>query len=673
MSEQRGEIERRVTLEQLEKTTVDISYKSLVDGKCTLLTHDIHGAIRTALQCFNNIQETGGKYKVPEQLSSHVVSLILRHSKDIGMVRFNECEEPKLAIRIRDRSALENGTWVSADDERYKNKFIAMVLGLQPSADNHFIRETYAHLCTELSVTNHEIREALIDGVHVPCKNGVYNRNDHTFLEWDDATFDDVYSDVAFIFKLAVAYNPLAKNTTITVDSDGVAHEPWDLDSFVISLFDDNPAMCQIRVQTFWEIAAHVISGYSEAFMWFWLNEKGISAGASGKSSGLVLFSTICGETNVCKSNINVLTDNQYGAATILGKMTILADEMEEGTGPITHYACVKGIMRMEEITLRNIYQKTQHFRPKMTMIQCTNKIPTFRSASESVFRAMRILPFEKQFATDRSEKKYIKHDYLKRESVAEQALRKILEEVPVHYSEEVLEAASAKKSIMEESLPAIQFMNELTSQYPSIVAFPVVPAPLLYDMFANWYEITNHCKTNTSAQTFWKQVQAFVNSREDWECVDGTMKFTARYRDYRINLDVFEDFPPNTDKRTWTKDKYLEKPQLGWGFFPSTNIFRNGIRYTGTHCDWMDCSFLEKYVLPDKDGTWHQQYEHFCNLLQNFSTLDKPSYEQWVWDYHCLNAYDENQCAFIRIDPDGIINKFVKTILYKTGHVDRP
>ncbi|MCI8299427.1 MAG: hypothetical protein HFG73_02535 [Hungatella sp.] len=656
-TEQYTDMEMRVASEELENIMSQgrsITYEGLVKKQCRFIVGDVFEGILMYIEAYNTVQPKGRRYKYPQELSTHVVALIMKYCKDISMVRFDDCSEPEPALRIRDDTAPENGIWVSLKDDRYREKFNTMVVSVQPGASTHFISETYHSLCTQMSVKKEKHREAVFDGVHVPCQNGVYDRGSHTFMEWDDPAFDDVYAGKAFTFKLPVAYNSNAYNMTITVDNKGIAHEPWDVESFIRSLFDDNPKMCKLYIQAFWEIAAHVISGYSERIMWLWQNKEGIAAGSSGKSTALNALKSVCGETNVCTNSLNQLTDKQYGMADIEGKMAVLSDELEEGAGAIDNYGELKKLMRMEPVRYRNIYQKASTARKTMTLIQCCNQVPRFKGASESVFRCMRVLPFEKVFATDKGDRQYIRDDYVKRKEVSEYILRKCLEEVPVHYSEEVLEATSAKKSIMENSLPALQFMNEIVEEYPNIISFDVIPVPMLYDMFANWFEVTNHNKTNISAQTFWKQVQAWVGTQEDWEAVSGVKKITGRYKDDRINLDVFADFPANSYNRTWTtccsNDAHNQLQ-----FRPSMNEFRNGLRYTGEFCYWMDYSFLEKYVLPDKDGTWHQQYEDFCTLLKDKTTRKVPSYEEWVWDYHCMNAYDDKEKKFIRKDPDGV------------------
>ena len=646
MSEQYGDIERRAAEDYLRSFNQDITYKDLVNGNCRVVASAIHDDIRCSIEHFNGIQDKGAKYRVPSQLSPHVVSLILSHSKDISMVQFDESSEPRLAYRIRGDEYPENGIWVSPDECKYENQFKAMVLRLQPGADSHFMAETKKLLCVEMAMSKKKIRKALIDGVHVPCKNGVYNRENHTFLEWDDPTFDDVYPDVAFTTKLVTLYNALATNLCIQTAN----REPWDYESFVESLFDDNPEKCRVYMQALWEITAHVISGDSERSMWFFVNGKGMFAGSGGKSSFLNALKAVCGETNICTNSLNELTDGKYSLAEIAGKTAILSDELEESSRVIENYACIKKIMRMEPIEVRRIYGSPLTLNPKMLMVQCCNQVPKFKGASESVFRCMRVLPFEKIFAKDKGEKQYIRDDYVQRREVSEYILRKCLEEVPIHYSEEVLEETSAKKSIMEESLPAIQFMDELVSEYPYIVDFEVIPAPMLYDMYSIWYETTNHTRTNLSSQTFWKQVQAWSSTQENWEIVEGTKKITMDYSDFHVQLDVFYDYPPNTDKRKWVTDE----PGTLIQFKPTKKTFRNGLRYTGTP-RWMSTLFLKHIVMPDVDGIWHKEYEKFCQIVQNVTTWKQiPSYESWVWKYGCANYFDKPNHRIIRQEADG-------------------
>ena len=58
-------------------------------------------------------------------------------------------------------------------------------------------------------------------------------------------------------------------------------------------------------------------------------------------------------------------------------------------------------------------------------MVQCVNELPKLRDKSESLYRRLLVIPFEKRF--EGRERKYIKDDYLKRKDVLEYVLYKLL------------------------------------------------------------------------------------------------------------------------------------------------------------------------------------------------------------------------------------------------------
>ena len=77
---------------------------------------------------------------------------------------------------------------------------------------------------------------------------------------------------------------------------------------------------------------------------------------------------------------------------------------------------------------------------------------------------------------------RFHRNDYIKRTEVLEYILRKILEEIAIEYSDDVLQGTASEDSIMEYSFTVVQFMKELTTVYPIIADFDIIPAPLLYD-----------------------------------------------------------------------------------------------------------------------------------------------------------------------------------------------
>ena len=650
MIDQYSYIEKKVVKDVIDLSggyPFEITYETILSGEIEPLVHDIFLWLDTEISSINITRDVGNRLKRPNSLSVQAVSLFLINCKVIGMVQYDESAQPVLSFRIRESTSPDNGIWASASSAKYENMFKKLITSLSPEADNKFMNEVKNRLNVEMTSDGKRIRKALIDGIHVPCKNGVYDRLNKTFLEWEDSSFEDVYGDVAFTFKNQTNYNPNAQNIVIMTDNNGICHSPWDLESHVVSLFDNDLDKCDIYVKAFYEIAAHVISGYSQQIGWFWCNSKNLAAGSSGKSTALAVLKAVVGENQICTNSMNKLMSDPYALSEAVGSVAILSDELEESSSSISDYAALKTLIRMEPTRTRAIYKSAVTITPKMTLVQCCNQVPKFKGASESLFRCIRVLPFEKVFASDKGDAQYIKNDYVKRKSVAEYLLKKCLEEVPVNYSEDVLEITSAKKSIMKASLPVLEFMDSLTEDYSIIADIDIIPAPLLYDMFSNWFEMTNHMKTHLSAQSFWKQLQAWVGTSGEWELVEGIKKLK---NEKLYKMDVFYDYPANTANRIWTGCVSYGEIE----FRPSKKTFRNGIRFTGVPPRYTKL-YLKNIVLKDADGSWHKEYEEFCRLLAEKTTHSPITFEEWVLQWGCANSFNEYRHCMTRQEPDGV------------------
>lgn len=625
-----------------------ITYDSILCGDNNDLLEDCMRSTNNAIDIANG-NHPENKLKLLKVPTVQMVVLILTECDDIALVRFNESAEPNLAFRIRDIYSEYDGVWCLVETSKFCNEFDKLIIALNPAADEKFRKEVRRRLKIELS-NGSKIKTALVDGVNIPCRNGVFNRKTKTFLSWDDYSFDAEYGNYAFIFKLKVNYNPYAKNVIITSEEDGTPHSPWDFETHLTTLFDDNtPEKCELYKKAFWEVASHVISGYSQGYGFFWCNSSGLSKGASGKSTLLAALKAIIGETDVCSNSINSLCEDAYAFPQIIGKVAILSDEMDESVSVISGYDNIKMLFTNEIIPMREIYKEPIFFRPKLTFVQCCNQMPRFKNPSESFFRRLRVIPFEKTFATDGYERQYIKNDYMKRNEVLEYIVRKCLEEVEIKYSADVLEATSAKKSIMEYSFTVVQFMNELTAVYPIIADFDIIPAPLLYDMFSNWYEVTNHTKTNLSAYNFWKQLVSWVDNNTDWECVNGVHKIPKPTGYDYVYESVFSDYPANVQNRTWTTVTMRGDTV----YTPNRQTFRNGIRFIGIPPRGT-VKFLRNVVLKDETGEWHKEYEAYKQLyVDNNIRMTPLDFEDWV-ERGCLNYYNKKERKIDRKEQSG-------------------
>lgn len=649
--EERGFIEKRIVTQLLEQylQSNEITYDFISNGFLGHLVNNCMTDVNDFIKVENYYREKAQRLKYIKNPTVQMVTLFLAACDDISMVRYNECDEYYLFFRIRDPGSDYDSIWVRMDSEKFLPMFDRLIVALNPEADSKFRKEVRQRLQIEL-LNQKRTRTAIRDGIHVPCRNGVYDRKNHTFISWYADNFDEIYKGVAFTYKLQTNYYPNAYNAVITTDCNGNTHPAWDFESHVKSLFDDNaPDVCDLCVKALWQVMSHVISGYSEKYIFFFTNTSGNSKGGGGKSAILHTLRNIIGMNKVTSININKMTTDKYAMAMLLDSVANLSDESDESCQCLSSFDDLKLMISNEPIIVREIYHAPVRFKPNIPFIQATNANLRFQSTTESLFRRLKVLPFEKSFVHNGvNSTEYIKDDYLVRRSVSEYILKKCLEEIPINYTEDVLEFTSSEKSMMKNSFPVTEFMDNLTEDYNIILDMPIIPAPLLYDMYLNWYETQNHAKTMLSSYTFMKQILSWAGKNSDWEIVTGTHRIGAVVM--RMTTDIFRDYPPNTDRRIWVRNHDCNTLY----FEPSTKIFRNGIRFVGTPPK-DTLLYVNNVLFPDKTGEWHQEYETVFKPLFNMPELNGvpvASYEDWVY-MGCPNTFLNGH--FDRVDSDGV------------------
>lgn len=93
-------------------------------------------------------------------------------------------------------------------------------------------------------------------------------------------------------------------------------------------------------------------------------------------------------------------------------------------------------------------------------MVQCVNELPRLRDRSESMYRRLLVVPFEKRF--EGSERKYIKDDYLKRKDVLEYVLYHLLAETDYYELDEPQACAALLDEFREVNDPVRQFLGDV-------------------------------------------------------------------------------------------------------------------------------------------------------------------------------------------------------------------
>lgn len=93
-------------------------------------------------------------------------------------------------------------------------------------------------------------------------------------------------------------------------------------------------------------------------------------------------------------------------------------------------------------------------------MIQCVNELPKLRDKSESMYRRLLVIPFDKRFQG--CERKYIKDDYLNRQDVLEYVLYRVLAETDYYELDEPDACSALLDDFRVANDPLRQFADEI-------------------------------------------------------------------------------------------------------------------------------------------------------------------------------------------------------------------
>lgn len=295
----------------------------------------------------------------------------------------------------------------------------------------------------------------------VAVNNGIFDYKNKVLMP-----FSPKY---VFLSKSGVDYNPNAANINIHNDDDGT---DWDVESWMNSLSSD-PTI----VDLLWEVLGAIIRPNVSWDKSIWLYSE---SGNNGKGTLCSLMRSLCGE-NSCAS-INIAGFNcEPKLAELTRVSAVIADENDVGIY-IDKAANFKAVITGDAITVDRKFLTAITFSFRGLVVQCVNELPRFKDKSESVLRRLLLIPMEKCFTGN--ERKYIKHDYLKRKEVLEYVLYKVLN---TNYYE-LSDPLPCQQLLNEYRLyndPLKQFWEDVSDQ----LVWDYQPYEWLYDLYKKWME----------------------------------------------------------------------------------------------------------------------------------------------------------------------------------------
>ena len=543
-----------------------ITYKTLATPFCPErkeIIGKIFDTFRTHVKTDNTMLEKCDRLKVPGDITEVTVKLMLERCVDIKKIYMTYTNDDgttissdnELAVRIMNKKYSNFGLFEIQNGGVKKGEkcmLFSMMRNIKASITFPQANAIIADLLGNES--NVEVIPVNVDYNLATCNNGIYNLKDNSFTEWDSDEYNTRYSKTAFISKLTTNYNPNATNVVIHNDEDGT---DWDIESHIVSTFDDSPN-CDIYVKAIWEIFNHAVRSYGESKYWFFTNSKGCQTnGGGGKSTILKIIRKLVGDNMVCSSPIEKLCDNEhFGLSSIIGKKALIADETNSTRKAIENPIPLKSLSRGEIIDVRIKNKKDVSYAFNGFAGQASNQMPKILGAATdpSVFRCFANISFEKTFDKNGTGRNYIREDYVTRKEVLEYVLLKALSLGPINYSADVI--AATLPTAMQENISGVyQFMDELVEYYGENNGgnpFPEmsqVPFKMLYDMYCIYYEEEHNTKCTMStrgADGFFNQLRSWIAKNDNnWEINEKAVTAKNCVDVKRPNVEVFKDYYP--------------------------------------------------------------------------------------------------------------------------------
>lgn len=211
----------------------------------------------------------------------------------------------------------------------------------------------------------------------IPVNNGIFDYKNKILLGFDP--------EYVFTSKSKVDYVPNAVNPIIHNDDDGT---DWDVVSWMDELSDD-PEI----VDLLWEVTGAAIRpGVSwEKTAWFYS-----TLGNNGKGTLCTLIRNLCGRGTWASVPLKAFSQ-QFLLEPLTRVSAIITDENDTGTF-VDDAAALKSVITCDPFQINRKYKDPRTVKFRGFMIQCVNELPKLKDKSESMYRRLLVIPFEKRF-----------------------------------------------------------------------------------------------------------------------------------------------------------------------------------------------------------------------------------------------------------------------------------
>ena len=192
----------------------------------------------------------------------------------------------------------------------------------------------------------------------------------------------------------------------------------------------------------------------------------------------------------------------------------VITDENDTGTF-VDDAAALKSIITGDPFQLNRKFKEPRTVLFKGFMVQCVNELPRLRDRSESMYRRLLVVPFEKRF--EGNERKYIKDDYLKRKEVLEYVLYHLLAETDYYELDEPQACTALLDEFREVNDPVRQFLGDVLPE----ASWDILSWQFLHDLYRHWFQRNIPSGRPESRKALIADIKRLLPEWHEWSYTD--------------------------------------------------------------------------------------------------------------------------------------------------------
>ena len=204
-------------------------------------------------------------------------------------------------------------------------------------------------------------------------------------------------------------------------------------------------------------------------------------SGNNGKGTLCTLMRNLLGDGAWASLPLKAFS-NPFMLEPLSRVSAIITDENDTGTF-VDAAAALKSIITHDPFLMDRKFKDPHSVLFNGFMVQCVNELPKLRDKSESLYRRLLVIPFEKRF--EGRERKYIKDDYLKRKDVLEYVLYKLLATTDYYELDVPQTCIDMLEEFKLENDPVRQFAEEVFAE----ATWDLLPYKFMYDCYRHWFQ----------------------------------------------------------------------------------------------------------------------------------------------------------------------------------------